>query len=118
MISEILRIINFNSGEKTKVKESWARGVQWELTRMVYPLYNVGYDPANPDYTLMVKDMIDNDNLYGTTFLTGEQVNGYTIRQVEDGLLAFTWNNWRDNIKYLYNNNTENHVDTLFNYWN
>ena len=22
---------------ETKVKESWARGVEWELTRMVYP---------------------------------------------------------------------------------
>ena len=28
-----------------------------------------------------------------------------------------TWDGWRDNIKNLYNNGTEQHLDALFNYW-
>lgn len=38
------------------VAESWARGVQWELTRMIY----TGYQPSYSDpYTGVVQDMID-----------------------------------------------------------
>ena len=48
-----------------------------------------------------------------------DQVNGYTIRQIEDALQGKrTWNIWRDNIKNLHNNATENNLDTLFDYWN
>ena len=44
----------------TKVKESWARGVQWELGRMTYPNY-LGRERSTGDYTLVVSDLIDDD---------------------------------------------------------
>lgn len=106
---------DFNDTE-SKVKESWARGVQWELTRMIYPNYRA--PEIRPNYTLVVMDMIDNDNRFGNTFSFGESVNGYTIRQIEDALIhQEIWNNWRNNIKNKYNNGTENNLDALFSYW-
>lgn len=101
---------------ESKVKESWARGVQWELTRMVYPDYRA--PEIRPYYTLVIMDMIDDNNRFGNTFATGESVNGYAIRQIEDALKGQrTWNGLRDNIKKRYNNETEENLDALFQYW-
>ena len=98
---------DFDNSE-TKVKESWARGVQWELTRVVYPNYSRGY---NNRYTGVVVDMID---VVGGN----DQVEGYTIRQIEDALNGEkSWISWRNNIKNRYNNATENNLDALFNTW-
>ena len=93
-----------------KVKESWARGVQWELTRMVYTDYTNKYFGT---YTGVVEDMIDND------YSIGDNVTGYTIRQIENSLMyQKTWNDWKNKIKNDYENTTENNLDQLFNYWN
>ena len=115
------------------VAESWARGVQWELTRMVYAGYKPVY--ARGNYTGVVQDMIDgfgtkgtsrwwdstNDN-WGSPYIYlsyNDQVTGYSIKQIEDALLGQrTWNGWKDNIKNLYNNETENKLDATFDYWN
>jgi hypothetical protein len=109
---------DFNNSEKI-VKESWASGVEWEITRMVYPSYSPGYGrkkggSSDPffNYTGIVQDLIDGVSGY-------DQVEGYTIREIEDALRSNkTWNNWRDNIKNSYNNGTENNLDALFDYWN
>lgn len=101
------------------VKESWARGVQWELTRMVWVGYEPGYGrqkggSSSPfsNYTGIVQDLIDETNGY-------DQVTGYSIRQIEDVLRSKkTWNEWRDNIKDSYENATENNLDALYEYWN
>jgi len=99
------------------VAESWARGVQWELTRMVYPNYQPWYCTSScgspySNYTGVVEDMIDSVSGY-------DQVSGYTIRQIEDALINERyWNNWMLNIKNRYNNGTENNLESLFNYWN
>lgn len=109
---------DFNDSE-TKVKESWARGVQWELTRMIYPTYRGGAT-IRPNYTQVVVDMIDypSDNNNGSENLLQDNVQGYTIRQIEDGLIhQETWNNWKNNIKNKFNNETENNLETLFNHW-
>ncbi|MCF6213548.1 MAG: hypothetical protein L3J45_05935 [Flavobacteriaceae bacterium] len=103
-----------------KVAESWARGVQWELTRMVYPNYRGGATVL-PKYTQVVVDMIDtpSDSNNGSEKLSEDNVQGYTIRQLEDALVhQKTWNDWKNNIKNRYNNATENNLDALFNYWN
>lgn len=47
-----------------------------------------------------------------------DNVNGYTLKQLQDALIgARLWNGWRDNIKSRYNNPTEVHLDELFNNW-
>ena len=98
---------DFDDSDKI-VKESWAVGVEWRLTRLVYPTYSRNYFD---DYTGVVQDMIDGINGY-------DQVSGYTISQIEDALNnAKTFNQWKNNIKNLYNNGTENNLDNLFNYW-
>jgi hypothetical protein len=107
----------------SKVKESWSRGVQWYLTRIVYPNY-AGGSTDRPNYTQVVVDLIDsrsdeaNHFNYGATF-PDDQVTGYTMKEIEDALKGKeSWESWRDNIKNKYNNATENQVDALFNYWN
>lgn len=107
---------NFNQ-TSDKVIESWARGVQWELTRMKYPGYKGG-GFSTGYYTLVVADMIDgvgyNDANYGF-YNSNDEVYGYTIKQIED-VLSYTssWNNWRVNIKNRYNNPTKNNLSKLF----
>ncbi len=90
------------------VAESWARGVQWELTRMIY----TGYQPSYFDpYTGVVQDMVDGIGGY-------DQVEGYTIRQLEDALMGERyWQNWRTDIQNTYTNATENNLESLFTYW-
>ncbi len=94
-----------------KVTESWARGVQWWLTRKFYS----GYKPSYfGDYTGVVEDMIDDDG----SFKSYDQVNGYTIAQIEQTLNGQrAWYDWKNNIKNKYNNATEPNLDQLFTYW-
>lgn len=109
------------------VKESWARGVQWQLTRMVYPSYSAIY--SRLDYTGIVQDMIDGNkttkSYYHSKFdvestkLYNDRVRGYSIKQIEDALKGQRkWNDWRDNIKNKHNNSTEGNLDSSFTYWN
>jgi hypothetical protein len=94
----------------TKVAESWARGVQLELTRMVYPDYGNIYFG---NYTGVVEDMIDNNNSFG------DNVSGYTIRQIENSLMyQKTWDDWRNKIISDYDNPTEGYLPALFTRWN
>ena len=121
------------SNADTIVVESWARGVQWELTRMVHTSYQPGY--ARLNYTGIVQDMIDGFGIKATStwydystenwgsppiFMSYlDQVEGYTIRQIEDALIGERyWDNWEINIKNKYNNGTENNLDATFSYWN
>ena len=92
----------------TIVAESWARGVQRELTAMVYP----GYDPPYfVNYTGVVRDMMD--GLSGS-----DQVSGYSIRQIEDSLEdERTWNGWENAIRTDHSNPTEGNLDDLFDFW-
>jgi len=120
----------FNDSEKI-VKESWARGVQWELTRMVYTNYTPAYSRLR--YTGIVQDMIDgtkttssfryyesSDNPWASRFRSyRDNVRGYTIRQLEDALYEQkTWDAWRNNINNRYNNATRNNLDAAFSFWN
>ena len=110
--------INHNFS-KLILAESWARGVEWELTRMVYPLSKYkGRENKIGSYTLVVADMIDNRSTDYTNRGYSDyrdKVSGYTIRQLEDALKGInTWNGWKNNIKNKYNNNTEQHLNTLF----
>jgi len=113
--------INYNI-TSSHVKESWANGVTWELTRMVYSGYRgLGRDNLSSIYTHVVMDMIDtradDGRNYGASY-PHDRVHGYTIRQIEDALNGVvTWNQWRDNIRRRNNNATSIHLDALFDYW-
>ncbi|MCF6213272.1 MAG: hypothetical protein L3J45_04520 [Flavobacteriaceae bacterium] len=112
------------------IAESWARGVEWELTRMVYTGYKPDYSRLR--YTGVVQDMIDgiktrfsdyywtkNNSWVPLSRNYSDRVSGYTIRQIEDALIGQKkWNDWKNNIKNKYNNGTENNLHETFNYWN
>ena len=111
---------------KTIVKESWARGVQWSLTRMIYSTYSVSY--SRRDYTGIVQDMLDGVkttvSYYHSRFETysyktySDNVSGYTIKQIEDAVKGSkNFNSLRINIKNKYTNGTENNLDAAFGYW-
>ena len=112
---------NFNQTEN-KVIESWARGVQWAISRLRYPHYRGG-PIIRPYYTQIVVDMIDPN--FPSVFANenwgqwNDNVTGYTIKQIEDVLSnTSTWQDWENNIKNTYNNETENNLRALFAYWN
>ena len=109
------------------VKESWASGVQWELSRMIYAGYTRDY--SRLDYTGVVQDMIDGPKVTTSFFHSrfgvrrtrsyNDNVSGYTIRQIEDALNGQeTWDSWRINIVNRYTNGTEGNLPATFTYWN
>lgn len=107
---------------ETKMKESWATGVQWYLTRMVYPRYEGrSYSKRQPNYTNVVIDLVDSKFDDGTnngkSYSEGDKVEGYDMYQLETALQGCdTWNKWRDKIKQ-YKNLTQGYVDELFAAW-
>jgi len=115
------------------VCESWARGVQWKITRLVYPTYSLTSRYYRKRYTGIVQDMLDGNkttwsNYYwddaSETYIYSyktysDAVSGYTIKQIEDALAnQETWDAWKSNIKNLYTNATEDNLDDAFTYWN
>ena len=107
---------NMKNGD-IEVVESWARGVEWALTRLEYNNYLGSFAEPDNKFTHVVLDMIDFswDRNEGWD---DDRVHGYTIRQIEDALIGQReWNGWRDNIKRRYTNSTENNLDALFEYW-
>lgn len=118
---------NYNNGDKI-VLESWARGVQWALTRTVYSNYEPQY--IRGSYTGNVQDLIDgmkivqnglfesNGNLEIVNASYSDQVANYNIRQIEDALNGNrTWIGWRNKIFNNYNNPTKNNLNATFQYW-
>lgn len=109
---------NQNDIATLKLAESWARGVQWYITKMEYPNYNVGI--PNSTYTNVVIDLIDD---YGDFTNNGfwdnrDLVSGYTIVQIQNALLgAQNLNDLKYNLKNMYENPTEQHLDVLFDAW-
>lgn len=116
------RYRDFHDAED-KMVESWARGVQWYLTKMVYNDYRgATYNDKYPAYTNVVIDLIDteNDHIYneGHNKRQGDDVSGYTMEQIESALIGCnTWEKWKNNIKSKYNNETEKNLDALFAAW-
>jgi len=105
------------------VKEGWARGVQWAITRLEYSNYQGG-GVNRPNYTEVVMDMIDTRAMEifpgntGWNIWEGDSVSSYTIRQIENSLVGERdWDDWKDAIKDDHNNATENELDELFDNW-
>ena len=96
---------------QSRVKESWARGVQWSLTQMTYSSYTPRYFD---EYTGIVQDLVD-----GTDGTSGyDQVSGYTLPELEHSIKwTMLWEHWRERIRHDHVNPTENNLTNLFNYW-
>lgn len=118
---------------ETIVIESWARGVEWGLTKTVYS----GYQPiyARLNYTGTVQDMIDGFGSKGTLYWWDyeeedwgspnlfnsyyDQISGYTLREIEDAIEGQkTWSSWKNNIINKFENDTEDSLGNGFNFWN
>ncbi len=108
-----------------RLPESWAVGVETVVTRDVYGLedYNYEYqtrsmsDMRADGYTSIVEDMIDDHNQSDLNpNRPMDNVSGYTLSQLEKALPGSlgSWWTWRDNIKEMYSNPTEEHLDALF----
>lgn len=110
---------DYNNAED-KMCESWASGVQWYLTKMIYSTYK-GRLQGNSNYTNVVIDLIDSHTDYdnnGKSYNEGDKVDGYTMDQLETALIGCnTWIKWRDNIKNKNDNETEKYIDQLFALW-
>ena len=107
---------------ENKMVESWARGVQYFLTRMVYPDYRGGAKTIGEDYTNVVIDMIDTEedamSNNGLSSAEGDDVSGYRMDQIETALIGnSTWDGWKETIKNRYSNATKNDIDRLFASW-
>ncbi len=118
-----------------RVQESWAKGVSWVLTKMVYDILNTGQriernNSNYTDYTGVVVDMMDeftpvvtNENTNdvhngGFNNLLFDSVEGYTIKQIEDALyLTVSWDQWRARLESFNDNPTEDNLVTLFDAW-
>lgn len=110
---------HYNNGSD-KLVESWATGVQYAISHSVWGQYEGRNDDMPTDYTNVVLDMMDKatDKNAGREDPAEDSVEGYTIKQLEDALEGQTaFNGYRDNIKNLYDNATENNLDALFGYW-
>ena len=105
------------------VKESWAVGVAWELTGMVYLAYP-GISFGSPNYSPLVIDMIDGIGSpstfnYGSNDPSIDGVKGYTISQIERSLKGKRhMDSWEEEIRRNHVNRTENELGTLFDHWN
>ena len=82
------------------------------------PVYRSGVTVL-PNYTQVVVDMIDpnykseDDN--SNRGIWNDNVTGYTIKQIEDVLPdTSSWNEWKNNLKNKYDNDTEENLDRLF----
>jgi hypothetical protein len=133
---------------KNAVVESWASGVEWQFAQERYRglLGIVGYEygtgtrdggnyqklmlsgftnwPNDLIYTSIVVDMIDDENQRFTRGHSGsiaypqDRVGGYTIQQIEEGLLgATTWNEWRNSMINRHDNPSEGNLNELFANW-
>lgn len=111
------------------VKESWARGASVNIANDIYPLFEK--ECSRKRYTGIISDLMDNDSnikfsykVYKNdkeitkTYFYTDKVSGYTINQIESALYrSKSWNDFKINLKNLYNNATEIYLDDLFNDW-
>ncbi len=101
------------------VLEGWARGVQWYLTKDVYPNYLGG--ETRGYYTQIVVDLIDTEaddrKNRGYNSIEGDNVT-IPMTDVESSLIGINnLNEWKNNIKSKYNYETGKAIDELFDLW-
>ncbi|MDI9338772.1 MAG: hypothetical protein QM539_10160 [Alphaproteobacteria bacterium] len=117
------------------VTESYAKGVEWFLTKRKYPDYNTGY--IRGTYTGICQDLIDTPKMVTTydyqpgdpdanseiiSLSYNDRVQGFTMPQIEAALRSTgvtSFNAWQI---CIYNQNPKNnnreYISEAFRYWN
>ena len=112
------------------VIESFAVGIEYVFTSQIYTkeqmnflyLQDVNFQTLTENYrsiyTPLVIDLMDTFNQraeYDYSYPI-DNVSGYTISQIENAIKGVrTLEEWRDNLKNMYDNPTEIYLDELFN---
>lgn len=105
---------------------SWGMGVDHYLSQKAFHGYKLQY--ARNSHTGIVEDMMDGfktswSNYHGVFTEFGykeyeDRVSGYTITQIEQSLDGVTTiEDWLQNIKTLFDNETKDNLDQAFDYW-
>ncbi|OQB29530.1 MAG: hypothetical protein BWY08_01845 [Bacteroidetes bacterium ADurb.Bin174] len=116
--------------------ESWAVGVAYEIPRKIYPVSSlsrwdwqhitkakiIDMNDLERKYTPIVIDLMDTTNqsvMYGdTTQYANDKVSGYTLQQIENAIKKVkTLNGLKNNLKSMYDNPSEEHLDKLFEFY-
>ncbi|WP_167604673.1 hypothetical protein [Maribellus sediminis] len=133
-IHELAHVSHWDSGYgdilwvvNKRIPESWAVGVEWQITNDIYQgygIYNNKYqlvDISEIDdlkgYTPLVIDLIDDYNQGKFNSLRpNDQAWGYTLSEIERALPTSSgnWWAWRDDLKKMFDNPTEENIDYLF----
>lgn len=116
----------------SRVKENWARGAEFALTRLHYPGYRPLYFKT---YTGIVEDMMDAPDGQAMAYLIPHPsipdrnitapirtdvdfVANYSIVQIENAAFrSSTYDEWRDNVRSGSTNPTGNRLAELFTFW-
>lgn len=123
--------MNHFIGSESRMKETYAQTIEWQLTGNLYRerfssyIFENNYQfktPSNdPKYTSLMVDLIDNFNqriAYNNYIYPLDNVNGYSIKQIEDKVMDNkTFYSFKSALRDTYTNPTENNLDELFNNW-
>ncbi len=105
---------------RDKVKESWARGVEWVMAQPKYGDVSVSKG-GNSEYTQVVRDLLD-DRKLTKIGLSGKKHTksgpcNISMANIEKALHgAKTWNAWRDNLDKIYPSKKKD-IDEIFKIW-
>ncbi|NJB37404.1 hypothetical protein [Croceivirga sp. JEA036] len=119
-----MRIGNWSS-KGDKLKEGYAMGVAWLLTRMRYPnhydyasvTFNWMRTTGENEYTPLFIDLMDNQNQgIGNASRPFDTVDGFTIRQIEYLGRFRNIEDLRTQLAYYFNssNSTSTEINDLF----
>lgn len=113
--------------------ESWAVGVAYEIPRSIYSVSDLSWgdwqgvdkstiiNKQEKKYTPIIIDLMDGTNQRigrDTTQFANDNVSGYTLQQVENAIKKVkTLDGLKNNLKRMYDNPTEGHIDELFRFY-
>lgn len=113
-------------------KETLAKGFDWYFTKSRYGSYDIYYTGLDGntyieyfhDYTGLIQDLMDSDNLSANKDKKIDYVKGFTIKQIETAFFnSKSLSKLKDYIKTNYPSGengvsyTKSNLDKLFDYW-
>lgn len=120
-----------NNNTESRLKESWAQGVEWLFASERYSNFDNRYVYQNnyqnftveewPIYTSLMVDLFDDLNqrdVNGNLQLPLDRVEGYTFLQMENCLRRSNgFTQFRNQLRDRHENNTEELLNELFENW-